>query len=193
MPAGFKRVPSDHIRRFEPRAEWFCRHGGGIHGIAHEARVLIWTQVVAAAATDEGLNVDADVLGWAAAIHDTQRHNDGADPMHGDRAADWIERQPELLPASVSMERVAYLCRWHVPPDEHAPAMTDELKVFKDADALDRWRIGDLDRSRLRLAASTRLLDASYALWSATAELDDNPAAFSEIVKAAIEMDILHD
>lgn len=193
LSAGFECVSADRIRLFEPRAEWFCRGAGGVHGIAHETRVLILTQVLAMAAGDEGLNVDADVLAWAAAIHDTQRHNDGADPKHGDWAADWIECRPELLPKSVPLERVAYLCRWHVPADERAPEMTDELRLFKDADALDRWRIGDLDRSRLRLAASMRLLDASYSLWSGTNELNDSPNAFAEIVKAATAMGILHD
>lgn len=144
-------------------------------------------------AAEEGLDVNADVLGWAAAVHDTQRHDDGADPQHGDRAADWIKARPELLPASAPLDRVAYLCRWHVPSDERAPELNDELKMFKDADALDRWRIGDLDRTRLRLAPSTRLLDASYALWSATVEMDDSPQAVSGIVKAATALGILHD
>lgn len=64
-------VPAAQIRRFEPRPNWFARGPDGIHGLVHEARVLIWTQVLAAAVADEGLRVDADVLGWAAAIHDT--------------------------------------------------------------------------------------------------------------------------
>ena len=40
-----------------------------------------------------------------------------------------------------------------------------ELMVFKDADALDRWRIGDLDPSSLRTESARALLEISYRLW----------------------------
>jgi hypothetical protein len=93
-------VPASQIQRFEPRPEWFHSCLGGIHGLAHETRVLIWTQVISAMATDEGLIVDPDVLGWAAAIHDTQRWDEGVDSEHGTRAADWIEDRPDLLPSA---------------------------------------------------------------------------------------------
>lgn len=174
------------IERFEPVPDWFCRGPGGIHGLGHETRVLIWSQVISANAAKEGLCVDSNVLGFAAAIHDTQRWNDGVDADHGARAALWIVRRPQLLPSSVSLERVAYLCRWHVPSDFKAPRMTDELKVFKDADALDRWRIGDLDPTYLRTNAARRLLDASLALCSATMSLNDPNSMFREIISIAV-------
>jgi hypothetical protein len=179
------RIPASRIRIFEPKPEWFVRGPGGIHGMTHEARVLIWTQVLAALVGGEGLTVDADVLGWAAAVHDTQRLNDGRDPEHGSRAATWLEQRPELLPATVPLERVVYLCRWHVPGDEKAPAMTDELKVFKDADALDRWRIDDLDAARLRTKAAGELLAPSRELWSLTDHIEDGTHTFEQVLEAA--------
>ena len=91
-------VSATRIRRFEPKLEWFAHRPGGIHGIVHEARVLIWSQVLAGVAADEGIHVDSDVLGWAAVVHDTQRQSDGIDPEHGSRAAGWIERRRELIP-----------------------------------------------------------------------------------------------
>jgi uncharacterized protein len=184
-------VSAIRIRQFEPKPEWFERGPGGIHGIVHEARVLIWSQVLSVLAAGENLTVDADVLGWAAAIHDTQRQDDGIDPEHGARAAAWIESRPELIPAEVPLTRVAYLCRWHVPPDNRIPELTDELRVFKDADSLDRWRIYDLDPSLLRTTLAHRLLDASHELWSLTDDVSDGTQAFEEVVRAAVKIGVL--
>ena len=80
---------------------------------------------------------------------------------------------------------VAYVCRWHVPNDESAPEMTPELKVFKDADALDRWRIADLDPAYLRTSSARQLLDASYALWEATHGFVHAMEMFERIIDVA--------
>ena len=153
--------------------------------------MVIWSQVLVATAAGEGLSVDPNVLGWAAAVHDTQRQDEGIDPEHGARAAMWIERQPELIPASVPLERVVYLCRWHVPPDDDAREMTDELRVFKDADALNRWRIYDLDTRLLRTNVAHRLLDASRELWSLTDHLFNGGEAFERVIAAAVKIAVL--
>jgi uncharacterized protein len=184
-------LTAHELLTFEPRRPWFARRPSLVHGIAHETRVLIWTQVLAAMAADEGLNVDARVLGWAAAVHDTQRWDDGVDPEHGRRAADWIEKHPDVIPASVPLGRVAHLCRWHAAPDGVIPEMTDELRVFKDADALDRWRIGDLDPSFLRTRSAHRLINVSDALWMRTRGYPESERVFSEIVAAAVTLRIL--
>jgi len=188
---GCQRVLSSRIREFEPKLSWFVHGADGIHGLVHEARVIIWSQVLASLVSAEGLTVDADVLGWAAAVHDTQRWDDGVDPEHGARAADWIGMNRHLLPSSVSVERVQYLCHWHVPADQRAPEMTDELKVFKDADALDRWRIFDLNPKFLRTQAAKGRLDASRALWERTRDFDNHRTSFTEVVRAAAALGIL--
>jgi hypothetical protein len=179
------------IRQFQPQLAWFKHRPQGIHGLAHTTRVLIWSQVLAALARQEHLDVDPDVLGWAAAVHDTQRYDDGTDPDHGLRAAAWIERNPELIPAVVPLDEVSYLCRWHVPPDHQAPAMTDDLRVFKDADALDCWRIYDLDPLLLRTKIAHGLLDASRELWSVTDDVTDGTQAFEKVVSAAVKNGVL--
>ena len=184
-------VSVDRIRRHEPDPCWFVQPPDGIHGVAHEARVLVWTQVLADMTRDEGLSADPVVLGWAAAIHDTQRWDDGDDPDHGSRAERWLLDRPDLLPASVPIDRVAYLCRWHVPLDGLARQMTPELCVFKDADALDRWRIGDLDPSRLRTKSAQYLLPASYTLWKETQDVSDSDQVFSTVQRVAVKLGIL--
>jgi uncharacterized protein len=187
MPA----IPVARIVPFEPRPAWFVRHPAGIHGLGHEVRVLIWTQVLAAMVAEEGLTVDPVTLGWTAAVHDTQRLNDGIDADHGSRAAHWLRRRPFVLSAEASVEQIAYLCEWHVPPDHHAPEMTASLKVFKDADALDRWRIADLNPAFLRTRSAHRLLRPSHDLWARTRELEDGDSIFGDIIDAALRLGIL--
>ena len=178
-------VIATRLRGFAPQPGWFIRKPEGIHGLGHETRVLIWSQVLTSMVRDEDLKVDGNVLGWAAAVHDTQRWNDGIDAGHGARAADWILERPHLIPAPVSLDRIAYICRWHVPNDGDAPEMTPELRVFKDADALDRWRIDDLDLAYLRINAAKQLLDASYALWEDTHGFIDATEMFDQIIDVA--------
>jgi hypothetical protein len=189
--SNLPRITESQIRQYEPNLRWFIRSGGGIHGLGHETRVLIWSQVLAEMVRQEGLSVDAAVVGWAAAVHDTRRWDDGDDPDHGTRAADWLANHPNSLPPTVPMVQVQYLCRWHVPPDHMVPEMTTELRVFKDADALDRWRIGDLNPSFLRTASARKLLLPSHALWTATASMSGAEQAFTDILAAAQALGIL--
>ena len=46
--------------------------------------------------------------------------------------------------------------------------MTNELKVLKDADGLDRVRLGDLDPTRLRTDVAQSLIDTAQKLYDAS-------------------------
>ncbi len=65
------------------------------------------------------------------------------------------------------------------------------FEVFKDADALDRWRIGDLDAAYLRTQSARQVLDASQALWTETRLLLRDDRAFDKILEAAVALGIL--
>lgn len=137
-----------------PRA-WFDRQEewayAGTHGIGHITRVLVWC---AQLAERLDLPLRREELFWAAGIHDVKRWSDGRDREHGNRAAEFALRElPALRPdvaRTVDLELVADLCRGHVPRDEDWPRWSDELRVLKDADGLERVRIHDLDPRRLR-------------------------------------------
>jgi uncharacterized protein len=142
----------------------------GIHGVAHAARVLVWTDVLARQLAAPGA-LRGEELRWAAALHDVGRENEGIDPGHGERSAAWAlanltRERPET--AALDVDFIAELCRWHESHREEVPRMTLELVILKDADALDRARIGDLDPSRLRLTKALRLVDDARALERAT-------------------------
>ncbi len=70
-----------------------------VHGLAHETRVLVWTQVLAKRLSLS--DADRNTLAWAARLHDTQRWDDGDDPGHGERAALLLEKRTDFLPAEV--------------------------------------------------------------------------------------------
>lgn len=191
MPANRPELPvisSARLRTFEPKVEWFARASSGLHGIGHETRVLIWTQVLAVMEVGA---LDADVLGWAAVLHDARRENDGIDESHGALAADWLLSNPWLLPSGVPIERVEYLCRWHAPSDQRVPAMTKELAVFKDADALDRWRFGEPNPDYFRTSSAQKALFASRDLALRSRSVPPELSAFEHVIVVAQSLGIV--
>lgn len=186
------------FERYRPPKEWFARpdHIGGIHGLAHETRVLIWQELLARLVVADGQALDQEALRWAATVHDTQRVEDGLDQSHGRRAATWVKRKRTLrnaLPAR-TLDTLIYLCEWHVPGDAAAPTMTRELAVFKDADGLDRVRLGDLDAKYLRWDCSRNLLlPLAYPLFMASLAREWLAAAdaFDSVLDAAEALGLL--
>jgi hypothetical protein len=107
---------------------------------------------------------------WAAACHDLRRENDGADPEDGFRAGAWVRTHlPQMLREPPAyLELIASACDWHVCPDRRSEWDHSTLWLLKDADGLDRVRLGDLDRrflrheqARQRVADAQRLFDAT--------------------------------
>ncbi len=106
--------------------------------VPHWSRVWFHGQQLA-----QSLGVDPAVLAWFAFLHDSQRHNDHHDPLHGTRAADFAVqlRQErvitELGPAD--FERLCEAMRLH--SDGHTEADAAICACW-DADRLDLWRVG---------------------------------------------------
>lgn len=120
------------------RPQFRLHLAGGIHGLPHWSRVWFRGRALAAAA-----DVDPAVLAWFAFLHDSQRRNDGHDPPHGRRAADFavqLRRDgviTELEPPS--FERLCEAMRLH--SDGHTEA-DPALQACWDADRLDLGRVG---------------------------------------------------
>ncbi len=152
---------------------WFLRPEGahGIHGTAHIQRVHILAERLA---RDLAWDDTARRRVLAAALwHDLGRTHDGDEPEHGARSA---ERAVELhlvdtLPPA-DAQAVLFAIRYHSLADETGRAAGTEgdrqiLWLLKDADALDRIRLGrhDLDTSRLRFAESRDLVGFATRLF----------------------------
>jgi HD superfamily phosphodiesterase len=142
------------LDKYQPQEEWYLHNSwSGLHGIDHAARVLVWADQIGHWMNEQGTPVDLEVVRWAATLHDVRRVSDGYDLEHGERAATWIKEEAARLPFTFDekqLECTCYCCRWHVPHDHLAPAMTPELTCLKDADGLDRVRLGDLKSNYLR-------------------------------------------
>lgn len=159
-------------------AEWFVRPNGddasgGIHGLGHTRRVLI-----------HGLEL-ADTLGLceqereavrlAALWHDIGRTNDRVDYYHGAKSAGKAVGLGLHEHAPPEIHEIAlFAVTHHSGAEEHAeigarwmPDSAATLRVFralKDADGLDRVRLGDLDPSYLRFAESKTRIARAWEL-----------------------------
>jgi len=164
--------------------EWFVRPDGSepawIHGVAHTQRVLVHVRELAYEAAQAGeLGLTDTILEaacFAAVWHDIGRTHDGADYYHGGKSAGKVVGlglhagiDPEVVELALfavthhSGDEVHALRGSARMPDSDAAVAV--LKLLKDADGLDRVRLGDLDVSFLRYRASrTRVARAKELL-----------------------------
>lgn len=148
-----------------------------IHAAAHCERVLLYALILG-----ENISGDVsdalDILAHAAIFHDTRRQDEYLDTGHGARAAVYYEQfcrdngDIEFHPES------AFLMRYHDLDDavgkeairKHFGVESDRMlklyAIFKDADALDRWRLGSkgLDPKFLRTDKARSMTDYSHRI-----------------------------
>ncbi len=177
-----------------PQAAWFVRPNGfdaaaTIHGMGHTRRVLIHASAIAEAlALSES---QREALEYAACWHDIGRTNDGVDYYHGAKSAGKAVALGlhEGLDPCVR-ELALYAITHHSGNEEHGGLAAFHLgyyedsgdadgwrwcaidpdsallvfSVLKDADALDRVRLGDLDASYLRTEPARGMIDRAWEL-----------------------------
>lgn len=185
------------LEKYRPHRNWFLRPEAsrGIHGISHEARVLILQELIARLlirSNQEEVNQEA--LRWVAVTHDTQRVHDEYDLHHGETSSTWVKEQA-FIPDEVR-PTVRYLNHWHALPDSQAPMVSTDLKVFKDADGLDRARLGDLDVRYLRLEQSKKLILVAEELYRRSNHLmweNHDMDQFDAVLETAVDMGIVRD
>lgn len=154
--------------------KWFRRHSR-LHGVSHTQRVHVHAQRLTSAL---GWDAGATDLALSAALwHDIGRTDDGVDDAHGAKSAARAEHlglTRGLAPADAAA--VLFAVRFHSLPDHEARASAadpsrpgDEralqvLWLLKDADALDRVRLGEqADPYMLRHDATRHLLTMGFA------------------------------
>lgn len=137
-----------------------------IHNKMHCARVLLYTLLIS---DMRHLSWDdRDILAEAALYHDTGRTSDREDKGHGAVSAKKYKREIHNVDPLI-----VFLMRYHCRPDAEGYAAIQEseelrvqkdrakllLDIFKDADALDRFRLGryELDWEQLRTEEARRL------------------------------------
>lgn len=168
IQASQRVYPSTRLDAYKPSTEWYLQAPSGIHGLAHAARVLVWADFVGRWMVEHGEALDLEVVRWAATLHDIRRMDDGRDLPHGERAAHWIHRNRQKIDfalSDVQLEALRFCCTWHVPPDQHAPTLTSELVCLKDADALDRVRLGEPQSAFLRTPCARAVCNRAEGLF----------------------------
>jgi hypothetical protein len=173
---------------------WFMRPSGydasqSIHGVGHTRRV--WTHAMALAESLGLKSWQREALHYSAMWHDIGRTNDWGDYYHGAKSAGKVvafglHEGIEPLVYETALYAITHHCGSE-PHGERAAATVsyfepgpdlslverraDErgaLHVFralKDADALDRVRLGDLDTRHLRFPESLQRVDIAERLY----------------------------
>lgn len=168
------------------------RHKSVLHGPAHMIRVFILQELICQQLEKEGTQIDREATRWAASVHDIGRVDDGNDLEHGRRSAEWMKQNAPADMSPETLDTATYIVHWHVPHDDEAPVMTTELKILKDADGLDRVRLGDFDERYLRTDAAKNLIEPARELYEAS--LSENPAeldTFQTVLAAAAKLGLI--
>ena len=150
-----------NIEFWLPESEW--------HTKSHCARVLLLSLLIG---HQKGLSdEEKNALGMAAVFHDSRRLDDGIDKGHGGRAAEYYKDYcgEHDLPYDAGTYYITY---YHDQDDslglseiKKSSALSERAvllyQIFKDADALDRFRLGPdgLDVNFLRTEEARQLVD----------------------------------
>lgn len=174
-PAWFKDLPGGKVMEdIAGIMEWYRQNAGedilvpsyfkdpwGIHGVGHARRVLVFSLVLSSLS---GLGPEeTDILVQASLYHDIGRTHNGTCYVHGKKSYEKMGRLGLIrLAPGTRAEKLRFIVENHCISDQEAlgslggyatgdAEKTLELfKIFKDSDALDRIRLGDLDTSYLR-------------------------------------------
>lgn len=151
----------NNVEFWLPDSEW--------HTKSHCARVLLLALLIG---HQKGLSdEEKDALGMAAVFHDSRRLDDGIDKGHGGRAGAYYKDYCHELDLPYD-EQTYYITYYHDQDDSLGLAEMAKLpeirargvllyQIFKDADALDRFRLGPdaLNVNFLRTEEAHRLVN----------------------------------
>lgn len=142
---------------------------GDIHTVDHIRRVVILGQRLAY--LRQWSPAQTDMIGLAAVFHDSRRQDNGLDRGHGRRAAEYY-RECARHNLCQYYRQVDHAIAWHDHDDDEGEAAIGDdpwglevYRVLKDADGLDRVRLGDLDTRYLRTEQAHQLVDFATSLF----------------------------
>jgi hypothetical protein len=165
-------------------------HPSTLHGQAHVTRVMVHAIRLVELTAQHALGPRL----WAAVfLHDLARRHDGVCHRHGADAAQRLRDEPELRArlaeaglAETDHGAIGAAVTAHSAPKEvsrdheHWPL----IALLKDADGLDRVRLGDLDPRYLRNAAAPGMVDFAQQLFDETNHrVPTGPSHFADVWK----------
>ena len=184
---------------------WFD-HPSKIHGIAHTYRVMFWTHILSTRLIEnpfakwhptiptEQITQAALLAFKAAIIHDLSRTHDGICFSHGKRAAEnkrWVLDEFFGNVDDPGWELIARAVKLHCTRDKPLKPNLDDLvlAILKDADALDRVRIGEKPHpSYIRLPITEQYIDIADKFFNATNDIPEADMSWKTVFDAGIEL-----
>jgi hypothetical protein len=164
------------LMKFEVRDELFD-HPSWLHGVNHTCRVM---SMVWALGCELKLTRERNLALCAAYIHDMAREGDGVCRIHGPRSAEtklpvykdfFLEKGIDAGDIPVIYTAIAN----HSLPEELEKTHPHYLvtAILKDADALDRFRLGpfDLNKKYLRLTETHEYIPYAKKLFLRTSRI----------------------
>lgn len=124
-----------------------------IHAAAHCERVLLYSLIIGEQIFGDNARM-LTALAHASVFHDTRREDEYLDTGHGARAAVYYRQFYNENKDIEFMPEAALMMKYHDIEDMRGkagimkeykgalPTMFKLYNIFKDADALDRWRLG---------------------------------------------------
>lgn len=151
-----------------------------IHTKLHTARVLLFALLLVSDIIPDNDNAKR-IMAHASLFHDTRRIDDGFDIGHGVRAASYY-RDYSMRSGLHFFQEAELIMKYHDIADMRGkvglrkeykgslPTIFKLYDIFKDADALDRYRLGDggLDPKYLRTLSSKAMMPFARDLVAAT-------------------------
>lgn len=170
-------------------------HPSELHGQKHVARVLVHGLRLAKLTGNES---EMPRLWASIYAHDLAREHDGTCMLHGRNAADRLDHMPEVIAlyrrAGVTVDdlpAVKFAVSHHVgapEPDRDHP-LWSLTALLKDADGLDRVRLGDLDPSYLRFPETPAQIPFAERLFAETNfTLAPGPDYFERLWPIALDL-----
>ncbi len=167
-------IPLD-IDELLPKPEYFSV-SSQLHGRLHVARVIILGAKLLELVNDPDFATPL----WAAAfIHDLGRKHDGYCQEHGTWSAEKVATSPEimavLIRGGMKDEQWSMVQTASIHHSKSVELSSDDAhfkltSLLKDADGLDRVRLGDLNPAFLRHPQAHSLIRFSERLFAATNE-----------------------
>lgn len=170
-------------------------HRSTLHGQRHVGRVMVHALRLLAAT---GQHAHTTRLWAAVYLHDLARTHDGRCYVHGAAAVERLKTMPDVraLFADAGVREadhapIATAVTWHSKPAEldRTHAHWGLTALLKDADGLDRVRLGDLDPRFLRWPESHGMVGFAERLFAASERLPEGPEYFARLLDCAAAID----
>lgn len=156
------------------------------HAAPHCERVLLYSLIIGDSLFGDDTEA-LEILAHASVFHDTRRQDDYLDTGHGARAAVYYEAFCTENDDIAFHPEAVFLMRYHDLDDkigekairqyfgEDSDRVLKLYAVFKDSDALDRWRLGSLglDPRYLRTSKAKSMVEYAHRIVNETIPADE--------------------